>query len=203
VRVADLGCGEGYLTIEAAQWASHVTAVDRSDEALRAARALAARRGVANITWRKGDLERLPLDDASHDVVMLSQALHHAERPQKAIAEAARVVAPGGTLLVLDLRSHDQAWVRDQLADRWLGFDDDQLRRWLEETGLEAVRVSVGARLRGDPFTVVVASGRQRARPERQPAAAAAGPASRRRAPAQGARAAETGRSSRRGGAGR
>lgn len=161
VRVADLGCGEGYLTVEAASWASHVTAVDRSNEALRAAKGLAERRGVANITWKRGDLERVPLPDASHDVVMFSQSLHHAEHPQRALAEAVRITAPGGTVLVLDLRAHDQKWVRDQLADRWLGFEDDQLRRWLENAGLEQVRVGVGARLRGDPFTVVVASGRR------------------------------------------
>jgi ArsR family transcriptional regulator len=161
VRVADLGCGEGYLTIEAAQWAEHVTAIDRSAEALRLARGLAARRGVTNITWRLGDLEQVPLDAASHEVVLLSQSLHHAEDPLRALREAARVTAPGGTVLVLDLRSHDQAWVREQLADRWLGFDEEQLRAWLDACGLERVRVTVGARLRGDPFTVLVASGRK------------------------------------------
>jgi ArsR family transcriptional regulator len=158
-RVADIGCGEGYLSVEAALWASHVTAVDRSAEALRLARALATRRGVENITWKRGDLERVPLEDASHDVVLLSQALHHAEHPDLAIAEAARVAAPGGSVLVLDLRAHDQAWVRDQLGDRWLGFTEPQLRTWLEKAGLSRVRVSVGAHLRGDPFTVLVASG--------------------------------------------
>jgi ArsR family transcriptional regulator len=161
VSVADLGCGEGYLTIEAAQWASHVSAVDRSAEALRLARGLASRRSVTNITWHQGDLENLPLDDGSHDVVMMSQSLHHAVDPERAVREAVRVAAPGGTLLVLDLRSHDQGWVREQLNDRWLGFDEDQLRAWLTGAGLEGVKVSTGARLRGDPFTVLIASGRK------------------------------------------
>jgi ArsR family transcriptional regulator len=159
LRVADLGCGEGYLTIEAAQWASRVTAVDRSPEALRLARALAARRRVTNITWKRGELERLPLADGSHDVVLLSQSLHHAESPARALAEAARVAAPGGTVLVLDLKTHDQAWVREQLGDRWLGFDEGQLRGWLDGAGLQRVRVGVGARQRGESFTVLVASG--------------------------------------------
>jgi ArsR family transcriptional regulator len=173
-RVADVGCGEGYLAIEAARWASRVTAVDRSEEALRMARALAARRGITNITWRRGELERLPLADDSQDLVLLSQSLHHAASPPHAIGEAARVVAPGGTVLVLDLRSHDQAWVQDQLGDRWLGFGDDQLQDWLRQAALEQVRLSVGARLRGDPFTVLVASGRKAprraSRPARRPA---------------------------------
>ncbi|MGE3841942.1 MAG: ArsR/SmtB family transcription factor [Vicinamibacterales bacterium] len=160
-RVADVGCGEGYLSVEAASWAAHVTAVDRSPEALALARGLAARRGVDNITWQRGELERLPLSDGSHDVVLVSQALHHAQEPARALAEAARVTAPGGRVLVLDLKTHEQAWVREQLGDRWLGFDEDDLRTWLERAGLEDVRVGVGARLRGDPFTVIIASGRK------------------------------------------
>lgn len=158
VRLADLGCGEGYLAVEAAHWASRVTAVDRSAEALQAARALAARRGVRNISWRRGDLERLPLPDGSHEVALLSQALHHAERPARALAEAARITVPGGRLLVVDLKTHDQAWVRQELGDRWMGFEEADLRQWLQEAGCEHVRVSVGARQKGDPFTVIIAS---------------------------------------------
>ncbi len=158
IRVADLGCGEGYLAIEAAAWASRVTAVDRSPEAIRAARALAKRRGVGNIAWRRGELERLPLPDASHDLALLSQALHHAEDPERALSEAVRITVPGGKVLVLDLRAHDQAWVRRELGDRWLGFDDAALRDWLREAGCKDVRVTVGARQKGDPFTVLIAS---------------------------------------------
>ena len=112
LRVADLGCGEGYLTIEAARWAKDVVAVDRSDDVLKRGRALARRRRVSNITWKRGELEKLPLADASVDVALLSQALHHAHDPAAALAEAARIVRPGGRVLVLDLRTHDQAWVK-------------------------------------------------------------------------------------------
>src|SRR5262245_31781155 len=101
LKVADLGCGEGYLTMEAARWASRVVAVDRSDAVLKRARALARRRRVSNVIWKKGELEHLPLDDASVDVAMLSQALHHAHDPAKALAEAVRVTVPGGRVLVL------------------------------------------------------------------------------------------------------
>src|SRR5215471_12252902 len=112
IKVADLGCGEGYLTIEAARWASRVVAVDRSEKVLMRARALARRRRVSNVIWKKGELEKLPMKDASVDVAMLSQALHHAADPVRAVAEAARVTTPGGRVLLLDLRSHEEEWVR-------------------------------------------------------------------------------------------
>ena len=166
VRVADLGCGEGYLTIEASRWASRVIAVDRSETVLKRARALAARRRVRNIIWKKGSLERLPIRDASVDVALLSQALHHAADPDRALKEAARVVVPGGRVLVLDLRAHDEQWVRDRLGDRWTGFTDAALQKLLEGAGLADVKVAVGARRTGDPFTVLIASG---TRPGRRP----------------------------------
>jgi SAM-dependent methyltransferase len=159
VKVADLGCGEGYLTIEAARWASRVIAVDRSEVVLTRAKALAQRRRVSNVIWKKGELEHLPMKDASVDIAMLSQALHHAHAPARAVAEAARVTTPGGRVLLLDLRAHDEEWVRSKLGDRRLGFADDELRRMLTAAGLTDVKVGVGARKAGDPFTVLVAAG--------------------------------------------
>jgi ArsR family transcriptional regulator len=162
VRVADLGCGEGYLTIEAARWAKHVVGLDRSEAVLRQARALAHRRRVTNITWKRGEIEKVPLASASVDVALLSQALHHAANPARAVAEATRIVAPGGRVLVLELRAHDQGWVRERLGDRWLGFDDRALRALLQRAGLVDVNVTIGAHKKGDPFTVLVASGRKK-----------------------------------------
>jgi SAM-dependent methyltransferase len=159
LKVADLGCGEGYLTIEAARWASRVIAVDRSAVVLKRARSLAQRRRVSNVIWKKGELEKLPLRDESVDVAMLSQALHHAVDPARAVAEAARVTVPGGRVLVLDLRTHREEWVRAKLGDRRLGFDDEELKRMLVAAGLEHVKAGVGARKAGDPFTVLIASG--------------------------------------------
>jgi len=163
LAVADLGCGEGYLTVEAARWASKVIAVDRSDVVLARARALARRRRVTNVIWKKGELEKLPMRDASVDVAMLSQALHHAQHPARAVAEAARITAPGGRVLLLDLRTHQEEWVRAKLGDRRLGFDDDELKKMLMAAGLLDVRVGVGARKAGDPFTVLIASGTKQA----------------------------------------
>jgi SAM-dependent methyltransferase len=159
LRVADIGCGEGYLTVEASRWASRVIAVDRSALVLKRARALANRRRVHNVIWKRGELEKLPLREASVDVALLSQALHHAPDPARALAEAARIVVPGGRVLVLDLREHDEQWVRQRLGDRWLGFADDAVAKLLKNAGLIDVRVNVGARRTGDPFTVIVASG--------------------------------------------
>jgi SAM-dependent methyltransferase len=126
---------------------------------LQRARGLARRRRVANIIWKKGELEKLPIKDAAVDVAMLSQALHHAHHPVRAVEEAARITVPGGRVLVLDLRSHTEEWVRAKLGDRILGFADDDLRKMLTGAGLRDVRVGVGARKAGDPFTVLVASG--------------------------------------------
>jgi ArsR family transcriptional regulator len=159
IDVADIGCGEGYLTLEAARWARSVIGIDRSESVLASAKELAARRQVTNVLWKQGDLERLPLRDASVDVAVLSQSLHHAGDPERAVAEAVRILRPGGKLLVLDLRDHDQAWVRSRFGDRHLGFSNAQLEKLLRAAGLGEVRVHVGAKKTGDPFVVLVASG--------------------------------------------
>jgi ArsR family transcriptional regulator len=159
VDVADLGCGEGYLTIEAARWARRVVAVDRSKEVLARGRELARRRKLRNIVWKQGELEKLPISDRSTDVALLSQALHHADHPDRALAEASRILRPGGRVLVLDLREHEEAWVRAKLGDRWLGFSEARLEHLLKHAGFRKVDVRGGARRTNDPFTVLIAAG--------------------------------------------
>ena len=159
LEVADLGCGEGYLTIETARWARHVTAVDRSPGVLARAKALAARKKCGNITWKKGELEKLPIDTQSMDVALLSQALHHAANPAAAVDEAARILKPGGRLLILDLRPHDETWVREKLGDQWFGFSDAHLEGLLSRAGFTAIKVTLGARRINDPFAVLLAIG--------------------------------------------
>ena len=159
LKVADLGCGEGYLTIEAACWAARVIAVDRSTVVLDRAKGLARRRRVSNVIWKLGALDKLPIKDETVDVALLSQALHHAHDAAKAVSEAARITKPSGRVLVLDLRTHGEEWVRAKLGDRRLGFRDEELSRLLTVGGLRDVRVGVGARKAGDPFTVLIASG--------------------------------------------
>jgi len=157
--VADLGCGEGYLTIEAARWARRVISIDRSADVLARARALAARRRVTNVVWKRGLLEQLPLPAAAVDLALLSQALHHADDPARALAEARRILRPHGRVLLLELREHAEAWVRSKLGDRWLGFSDERLRDLLTGAGFDPVTVRVGSRRAGDPFTVLIAAG--------------------------------------------
>jgi SAM-dependent methyltransferase len=161
LTIADLGCGEGYLTLEASRWAARVIAVDRSEVVLDRARALGLRRRVSNVVWKRGELEKLPIKDAAVDVALLSQALHHAANPARAVAEAARITVPGGRVLVLDLREHREEWVRTKLGDRRLGFSDGELKTMLADAGLRQPRVGVGARKVGDPFTVLIASGQK------------------------------------------
>jgi ArsR family transcriptional regulator len=166
LEVADLGCGEGYLTIEAARWAKRVIAIDRSTDVLARGKELARRRGVKNITWKRGELQKVPIDDASMDLVLLSQALHHADEPRAALQEAHRILRPGGRVLLLDLRQHGEAWVTSTLGDRWLGFDDDSLKKLLTETGFTNAIVRVGASRTGDPFAVLIAAGTKRSTKE-------------------------------------
>jgi len=155
--VADLGCGEGHLTIETARWARKVIAVDRSAEVLSRARALAERRGTRNIVWKRSDFARVPVRTMSVDLVLLSQALHHAEHPDALLAEARRILRPDGRVLLLELHPHQETWVRSTLGDRWLGFSEQDLTQLLTDAGFAPPTIRVGARRHGDPFSVFVA----------------------------------------------
>ena len=170
--VADIGCGEGYLTLEMARWARHVTGIDRSDDRLERAKNLAGRRKVPNVTWKKGDLTRLPLRDGSVDLAVFSQSLRYARDAERAIGEAVRVVAEGGRVLVLDLKQHDQDWVRARFGDQRLGFTPADLEALLHSAGLADIRLSTGASKSGDPFTVLIASAVKPAEPSSRAAEA-------------------------------
>lgn len=136
--VADIGCGEGDLTLLLARFAKRVTAVDLSAQMLRVVQERSAEAGVSRrVSVEKGDLEKLSLDTGSMDAAFVSQVLHHAARPGKALAEAARILKSGGRLILLDLAQHDQEWVRSEWADQWLGFNERELRGWLAEAGLK------------------------------------------------------------------
>lgn len=135
--VADLGSGEGALTLLLARFCRQVIAVDLSPRMLVTLRAEADAAGLGDrVSTAEGDLERLPLGDASVDAVFLSQSLHHAAQPKEALREAARILRPGGRLILLDLLSHEQDWVREQYADLWLGFDPADLKTHLQDLGL-------------------------------------------------------------------
>jgi len=160
LRVADLGCGTGRLALEIASWADWVVGVDRSAEALKRARRRSKHRGVGNVRWRDGSLERLPLENASVDLALLSQVLHSLEDPAAALSEARRILAPGGRVLVLDLRRHSETWVRARLGHVRLGFTPSELRKLLRDAGFERVHFRHCDGKRDEPFKVLIADGR-------------------------------------------
>ncbi|MBK8177650.1 MAG: metalloregulator ArsR/SmtB family transcription factor [Planctomycetes bacterium] len=145
-RYADLGVGDGLLTLMLAEVATSVTAVDLSPEMLAQLAARAQAKGIRNITAVEGEIESLPLPESSHDVVVMSQALHHAREPLAALREAARILVPGGRLLVIDLLAHQEDWVREKLGHLHLGFTEAGLAKLLEQAGLRNVLVSRSAR---------------------------------------------------------
>ena len=145
-RYADLGVGDGLLTLMLSEIASHVTAVDISPVVLEQLALRARAKGLNNIETKVGAIEELPLSDASFDVVVFSQALHHAQVPERALREARRVLVPAGRVLVIDLLAHSEEWVRDQQQHVHLGFTEAGLAGHLSEAGFERIHVQRAAR---------------------------------------------------------
>lgn len=159
-RYVDVGIGDGLMTLMLAQVAERVTAVDISPRMLEQLGVRAKAAGVDNIDLVEGELERLPLPDASFDVAVLAQALHHAEQPLCALQEAHRVLAPGGRILVIDLLAHAEDWVREKLQHSQLGFTEANLQELLCVAGFEFVSVCRAARDPHPPhFMTLVATG--------------------------------------------
>lgn len=140
LRVGDLGCGTGQFAALVAPYVARVVAVDASAEMLAAARTRLAE--FANVDVRRGTLEALPVDDQQLDVAVLALVLHHVPDPGRVLAEAARVLAPGGRLLIVDMLPHDRGEYQQQMGHVWLGFAEPQIRRWLEAAGLRDVRLA-------------------------------------------------------------
>lgn len=144
--VADLGAGEGTLSQLLAQRAEKVIAVDLSPKMVEFGRALAEKHNLPNLEYRLGDIEEPPVDPDSVDLAFLSQALHHAEHPQKALDAAYRLLKPGGRLVVLDLVQHSFEEARELYADRWLGFSESELAAMLEQSGFSQIETVVADR---------------------------------------------------------
>ncbi|HUL72400.1 MAG TPA: metalloregulator ArsR/SmtB family transcription factor [Vicinamibacterales bacterium] len=139
--VGDLGCGTGVLLDMLAPHVARVIGIDASEEMLSAARERVTGRG--NVDLRRGSLESLPLEAATLDAATMMLVLHHVASPQAAIADAARVLKPGGRLLVVDMLPHEREEYRRQMGHVWLGFAPDQIQRWMQQAGLTAVAASV------------------------------------------------------------
>jgi ArsR family transcriptional regulator len=136
--VGDLGCGTGQLTAALAPFVARVVGIDESPTMLASARRRV--QGTGNVDLHEGSLEALPLADRSLDAAVLSLVLHHAVEPVDVLREAARVLRPGGRLLVIDMVPHERDEYRAQMGHVWLGFGEGELRASLGEAGFEHVR---------------------------------------------------------------
>ncbi len=143
LTIADLGTGEGGFALLLSQRAVRVIAVDSSAKMIEVGRDQALRNGVKNVEFRLGDMEEVPIGDGEVDLVFFSQSLHHALHPQRALAEAARILAPGGRVVILDLGKHRFEEARELYADEWLGFSEAELESMLEKAGFTEVETSV------------------------------------------------------------
>ncbi|MDF9826346.1 ubiquinone/menaquinone biosynthesis C-methylase UbiE/DNA-binding transcriptional ArsR family regulator [Ereboglobus sp. PH5-10] len=160
ITIADLGAGEGLVSQLLARRAERVWCIDNSPRMVEVGTELAKRNNLANLAYKLGDIEDVPLPDASVDLAILSQALHHAQHPQKAVGEAWRILRPGGRLLVLDLKAHTFEKARELYSDVWLGFQENVLHGFLKKAGFQQVEVSVVAREPMEPFfETLLASG--------------------------------------------
>ncbi len=165
-RLVDIGTGTGRMIELFAGAAESAIGIDRSSEMLRLARVKLEACGIRGASLRQGDMYSLPLPDASADVIILHQVLHYAQAPAHAIAEAGRVLAPGGRLLIVDFAPHEREELRETDAHQRLGFADPAISSWFEGAGLKSERAE---HLAGGELTVSLwlarkTGGRQRSR---------------------------------------
>ena len=158
--VADLGAGEGLLSELLARRCKKVIAVDNSEKIVAFGASKAKKNGLKNLEFRQGDLQNPPIDASSVDLVVLSQALHHAENPAATLASAAKLLKPHGQILILDLLKHNFEDARKLYGDRWLGFAESDLNHWLEKAGFKKIEISIVAAEEQPPhFQTILASG--------------------------------------------
>jgi ubiquinone/menaquinone biosynthesis C-methylase UbiE/DNA-binding MarR family transcriptional regulator len=158
--IADLGAGEGTVSQLLARRAKKVIAVDNSEKMVEFGAQLARNHRVKNLEYRLGDLEDLPMKKGEADVAFFSQSLHHAQHPARALAEAFRIVKPGGRVIILDLLKHHFEEARALYADVWLGFSEVDLRRMLRESGFDSISTAIVHReSEGPHFETILAVG--------------------------------------------
>ena len=113
---------------------------------------------VSGVDLRLGEMTHLPLPDNTADCAVLAMVLHHAADPAAVLAEIRRILVPGGMLLMADLARHEREWVRERLADQWLGFDEEELRGWLKTAGFTRINFQRVKGNRGEETVLVVQS---------------------------------------------
>ncbi len=162
----DVGTGTGRMAELFAARAGHVTALDKSPEMLRIARARLQHLPAGQVELVQGDFTALPFADAAFDTVLFHQVLHYAQEPAAVLAEAARVTRPGGAVAVVDFAAHDREELRTLHAHARLGFSDEQMLALLSEAGFAA---AAPVALPGKPLTVKIWIGTRAARPALTP----------------------------------
>jgi len=160
--VADLGAGEGLLAELLARRCRKVIAVDNSERIVAFGAAKAKKNQLKNLEFRLGDLQNPPIEARSVDLVILSQALHHAVGPGQAIHAAWRILKPRGQILILDLLKHQFEKAHELYGDRWLGFAESDLQQWLEDAGFRKIEISVVAREEQPPHFETVLAGAEK-----------------------------------------
>jgi excisionase family DNA binding protein len=140
-KVADIGAGTGYLTLELARKAAQVIAVDNSSQMFSIAREEAVKANLTNIRFVEGNAEELPIDDGAVDLVYANMLLHHVNDPLQVVKEMFRILKPGGKVMVTDIAEHEHTWLRQEKSDLWLGFNREDLSEWLKEAGFDHILV--------------------------------------------------------------
>jgi ubiquinone/menaquinone biosynthesis C-methylase UbiE/biotin operon repressor len=156
--IADLGAGEGTLSQLMAERAKKVIAIDNSEKMVEFGSELAKKHGISNLEYRLGDLEDVPIRTGTVDLAFLSQALHHARHPERALGEAWRILKPGGRIAILDLNRHNFEEAREMYADLWLGFTELEMERMIKAAGFKNAETAVVYRETEAPFFETVLS---------------------------------------------
>jgi len=141
--IADLGAGDGTISQLMAERAKRVIAIDNSEKMVEFGGDLAKKHGITNLEYRLGDLEDVPIRTGTVDLAFLSQALHHARHPDRALGEAWRILKPGGRIAILDLNRHNFEEAREMYADLWLGFTELEMERMIKGAGFKNAETAV------------------------------------------------------------
>ena len=159
VIIADLGSGDGMISQLLAKQAKHVYCIDNSEAMVQVGREIALKNNLTNVEYTLGDLENVPISSATVDIAIMSQALHHAAHPEKAVSEAYRILKRGGKLIIMDLLEHQFDQARELYADLWLGFTQNKLHEILKNQGFKNIEVNVVTKEKLEPhFETILAS---------------------------------------------
>ena len=152
ITIADLGAGEGMISQLLAKRAKKVYCIDSSKNMVRLGSELATKKNWLNLSYKLGDIEDVPLDPESVDLALMSQSLHHAQRPQRALSEAYRILKPSGQLVILDLKKHQFERARELYGDMWLGFGENDLYGMIRSAGFMKAKVETISRELARPY---------------------------------------------------